>query len=124
MPEYPETSWLLLFVDKRQAEKSGSYPTVFSETSERKGHTYILEPPTPELGVFLAKTTPKVSARPHPKGHRVLKSKKSDLFKKWEKNKNFDAILVSILRILLGRRCKNRHTFCDKKFFYHPVSVH
>ena len=56
--------------------KSGSYPAVFSETSERKGHAYILEPPTPKLGVFSAKTTTKVSSRPHPKGHWVLKSRK------------------------------------------------
>ena len=49
-------SWLLrncLSTSVRR-RKSGSYPAVFSETSERKGHDYILEPPTPELGVFSA----------------------------------------------------------------------
>ena len=74
----PGHSWLLrncLSTSVRR-RKSGSYPAVFSETSERKGHAYIPEPPTPELGVFSAKTTPKVSSRPHPKGHRVLKSRK------------------------------------------------
>ena len=95
----PEHSWLhrnCLSTSVRQ-RKSGSYPAVFSETSDRKGHAYIREPPTPELDVFSAKTTPKVSSRPHPKGHRVLKSRKNDKngpFKKWEKNKNFSTNLA------------------------------
>ena len=67
--------------------------TLLFSVKHQKGKVtpqYILEPPTPELGIFSAKTTSKVSARPHhPKGHRVLKSRKkmtkSDLFKKWEK---------------------------------------
>ena len=57
----PGHSWLLrncLSTSVRR-RKSGSYPAVFSETSERKGHAYIPEPPTPELGVFSAKTTPR-----------------------------------------------------------------
>ena len=69
----PGHSWLLrncLSTSVRR-RKSGSYPAVFSETSDRKGHAFI-----PELGIFSAKTTPKVSSRPHPKGHRVLKSRK------------------------------------------------
>ena len=74
----PGHSWLLrncLSTSVRR-RKSGSYPAALSETSERKGHAYIREPPTPELGVFSAKTTPKVSSRSHPKGHMVLKSRK------------------------------------------------
>ena len=52
--------------------------TLLFSVKHEKGNAYILEPPTPELGVFLAKATPKVSARSHPKGHRVLKSRKND----------------------------------------------
>ena len=128
----PGHSWLLrncLSTSVRR-RKSGSYPAFFSETSERKGHAYITEPPTPELGVFSANTTPKVSSRPHPKVTGCLKCRikindKSDLFKKWEKNKNFGATLAPTLRILLGRRRENRPTFAKKtNMFYHPVSVH
>ena len=40
------------------------------------------------------------------------------------KNKNFGATLAPTLRILLGRRRKNRPTFLQKNMFYPPVSVH
>ena len=64
--------------------------------------------PAPELGVFSAKTTPKVSSRPHPKGHRVLKSckKLQVTFIKNGKIK-ISAPFCRQLRILLGRWREN-----------------
>ena len=59
----------------RQA--SGGEKVEATLLKHQKGHAHIREPPTSELGIFSAKTTPKVLARPHPKGHRVLKSRKN-----------------------------------------------
>ena len=116
----PGHSWLLrncLSTSVRR-RKSGSNPAVFSETSERKGHAYIREPPTPELGVFSAKTTPKVSSRPHPKGHRVLKSRKKwekiDLFKKWEKIKISAPLWCRLYGFCWGGGAKTDPLFAKK----------
>ena len=72
----PGHSWLLrnCLSTSVRWRKSGSYPAVFSETSDRKGHAYIPEPPTPELGVFSAKTTPSVFQTTPKRSQGVKKS--------------------------------------------------
>ena len=116
----PGHSWLLrnCLSTSARRRKSGSYPAVFSETSERKGHAYIMEPPTPELGIFSANTTPKVSSRPHPKVTGCLKSRKkmtkSDLFKKWEKIKISAPLWRRLYRFCWGGGAKTDPLFAKK----------
>ena len=74
--------------------------------------------PTLELGVFAAKTTPKVSSRPHPRGHRVLKSCKKWqklTFLKMGKNKNFSATLRRLYGFCWGGGAKTDALFFAKK---------